>query len=124
MDLKVELGKRIQYLRNLKEISQEVFAEKIGINRNSLSKIETGKTYPKAETLEKIKEVLNIEFEDLYTFDYSEKLDLSKISEILNIENPNFNKRHLIMLKKLTLLNERDLSLLDTMLDTLVKNSV
>ena len=67
MSLKVKLGKRIQDLRNMNKYSQDKFSEKIGINRNSLSKIETGETYPKPETLEKIKDILEVDYKDLFT---------------------------------------------------------
>lgn len=53
MHLKQKLGMRIQELRKLLKYSQESFSEKIGIERTSIGKIETGLTYPKPETLEK-----------------------------------------------------------------------
>ncbi len=77
MDLRKKLGKRIQQLRKLNKFSQELFAEKIGMSRNSLSEIETGESYPKPENLECIKTALNVEFKDLFTFGNktSDKLD-------------------------------------------------
>ncbi len=63
-----QLGKRIQELRKIKGLSQEVFAEKIGIATNTLSSIETGNAFMTSQTLEKILETLNISAEDLFAF--------------------------------------------------------
>ena len=63
-----QLGKRIQELRKIKGLSQEVFAEKIGIATNTLSSIETGNAFMTSQTLEKILETLNISAEDLFSF--------------------------------------------------------
>ena len=84
MVLKLELGKRIKVLRELNKFSQEIFAEKIGINRNSLSKIETGVTYPKPETIEKIKDVLGIEYYELFLFNKSENEQFHDINMKIN----------------------------------------
>lgn len=106
MNLKTKLGKRIQYLRNLNKYSQDKFSEKIGMNRNSLSKIETGETYPKPETLEKIKQILNVDYSDLYTFN----------------ENKNEQLKSINM--KLEKINDKELCFIDALLDTLLTNSL
>ena len=88
MSLKSSLGNRIQELRKLIKLSQEELAEKIGIDRTSLAKIEAGKNYPKPETLEKIKTVLDVRYSDLFNFENTEdnklnniKLKLSKLNK-------------------------------------------
>lgn len=106
MNLKTKLGKRIQYLRNLNKYSQDKFSEKVGINRNSLSKIETGETYPKSETLERIKQVLNIDYSDLFVFN----------------ENKNDQLKNINM--KLDKISEKELCFIDALLDTLIANSI
>lgn len=106
MVLKLELGKRIKVLRELNKFSQEIFAEKIGINRNSLSKIETGVTYPKPETIEKIKDVLGIEYYELFLFNKS--------------ENEQFHDINM----KLKMLNDTELSFVNAILDTYITNKI
>ena len=43
----MKLGEKIKYLRKSKGISQEELATMLKINRNFLSRIETGKSDPK-----------------------------------------------------------------------------
>jgi len=51
MTLKQQLGQRIQILRKKCKLTQEQFAEKIGIDPKNVSKIENGNNYPSPETL-------------------------------------------------------------------------
>ena len=66
--IKKLLGAKIKSLRNEKSITQEYFAEKIGISPRSVSFIENGKNYPTPETLDAICEVLEIEPYKLFLF--------------------------------------------------------
>ena len=54
------LGENIQTIRKHRGMKQQELADKIGINMQSLSKIERGLNYPAYETLEKIMEVLDV----------------------------------------------------------------
>lgn len=54
------LGENIQIIRKHRGMKQQELANKIGINMQSLSKIERGLNYPAYETLEKIMEVLDV----------------------------------------------------------------
>ena len=54
------LGENIQTIRKHRKMKQQELADKIGINMQSLSKIERGLNYPAYETLEKIMEVLDV----------------------------------------------------------------
>ena len=67
-DLKKQLGRKIQSLRNSKGLSQLEFAEKINISISALGIIETGKGFLTADTLEKILEVLNVQPDELFSF--------------------------------------------------------
>lgn len=67
-DLKIKLGNRIKNLRKSKGITQEKLAEVINMDITSLSKIETGRNYPLAETVEKIAEALDIDIDKLFSF--------------------------------------------------------
>lgn len=62
------LGAKIKSLRNQKGITQEYFAEQIGISPRSVSFIENGKNYPAPETLGAICQILNVEPYKLFLF--------------------------------------------------------
>lgn len=82
MNLKNQLGKRIQDLRKAQNYTQERLAEKVNIDITSLSKIETGRNYPQPETLEKIANALGIEISQLFVF--SENLSKSGYIDAIN----------------------------------------
>ena len=90
MDIKKTLGKRIQYIRKSKNITQEKLAELIGINVSSISHIENGKYFPTAENLNSILFALNI-----YPYElFNKEDDLSYkelIDEMLKAMNKNEN---------------------------------
>ena len=69
MTLKKDFGKKIKELREALFLSQEAFAEKIGIHRNTLARIESGENFVSYETLEAMKEALGVEYKDLFAFD-------------------------------------------------------
>ena len=58
MSLKIQLGQKIQMLRKKRRLTQEQFAELIGIDPKNVSKIENGNNYPSAETLTSIAKAL------------------------------------------------------------------
>jgi transcriptional regulator with XRE-family HTH domain len=90
--IKKQLGKKIQNIRKAKGLSQEKLAELIGISNNSLSSIETGKSFMSFPNLERLIDVLNIKPYELFMFnnenpqkiileDLAKKLDKLKNSE-------------------------------------------
>ena len=68
MSLKELFGKKIKNLRESLFFSQETLAEKIGVHRNTLARIENGKTFPSLETIELLKNVFQIKYSDLFSF--------------------------------------------------------
>ena len=68
MSLKRELGKKIKTIREGLNLSQEKFAEQIGISANSISRIENGLTFPKSETIEKIARRAKLDYYELFMF--------------------------------------------------------
>lgn len=54
------LGENIQTIRKYRKMKQQELADAIGINMQSLSKIERGVNYPTFDTLEKIMDVLDV----------------------------------------------------------------
>ena len=60
IDVNFELGKRIQYLRKRRGMSQEDLALECKINKNYLSDMERGTRNPTIKILEKVSKGLNI----------------------------------------------------------------
>lgn len=65
MNLKKQLGKRIQELRLKNHLKQSELAEKVGIATKHQSCIETGKNYPSAELIEKYAKVFLVDVSDI-----------------------------------------------------------
>lgn len=61
----MKLGEKIKLLRKSKKISQEDLAGMLKINRNYLSRIETGKSEPNATVLKNIAKIFNIDLNSL-----------------------------------------------------------
>jgi transcriptional regulator with XRE-family HTH domain len=59
------LGKRVQFYRKQRQLSQAALAEKAGISITFLSKIERGIKYPTSETISGIANGLGVELSDL-----------------------------------------------------------
>ena len=69
MELKKQIGKKIQSIRKSNGITQEGLAEMIVIEVPSLSNIETGKYSPSIETLQKLAIALNVKIWEFYYVD-------------------------------------------------------
>jgi transcriptional regulator with XRE-family HTH domain len=64
------LGKRVKYLRRLKDLTQVQLAESTELSVNYISQIETGIACPALKTLFALAKSLNVELKDL--FDYQQ----------------------------------------------------
>ena len=87
---KMLLGQRLKELRRKKNLKQEQLAELAGFNTsNSISNIENGYNYPSLQNLEKILNILDSSFLEIFDFDHHQsKKDLrSEINKILD-NNP------------------------------------
>ena len=60
-EINKQLGKRIQYLRKQKGLSQENLAEALNIATTSVSYIETGRGFMSLNTLENLAKALEVE---------------------------------------------------------------
>jgi transcriptional regulator with XRE-family HTH domain len=65
-DLRVLLGRRIQFYRKQRQLSQAALAEKADISITFLSKIERGLKYPTSDTLSGITNGLGVEVYELF----------------------------------------------------------
>ena len=66
--LRILFGKRVRTLRNVEKISQEAFADKCGIARSYMSKVERGGANPSLDAIERIANGLAVEVADLFNF--------------------------------------------------------
>lgn len=107
--LKINLGKKIKELRRAKNLTQEQFAELIGAQPQSISILESGRSFLSAERLSKICEVLKVTPKNIFDFDVKfdtiassskiydkiiillKNMDDKDLDFILNIVN-NYNK--------------------------------
>src|SRR6202161_2825118 len=60
------LAIRIQELRDQKGISQEELAHRAGLSRTGMGFLETGKRWPRLDTLMKVADGLNITLDELF----------------------------------------------------------
>mgnify|MGYP002856129757 CR=1 FL=1 len=91
MSLKENFGKRIKLLREAAMLTQEDFAESVGIHRNTLARIEGGENFVSTDTLEDIAKALNVEVYELFMFNQTQKQDTIKALK-LNLEELNENE--------------------------------
>jgi len=66
MEIEKKVGERIRDARVNMNLTQQDLANKIGKNRMSVNRIELGETSTSIGTLNKIVEVLNIDFKQLF----------------------------------------------------------
>ncbi len=86
-ELKKLLGRRIQELRKKHGIKQEKLAELIGIAPRNMSNIETGRSFPSPENIEKISNVLNLKIKELFDFDHQQD-DIDLLTDIVTRVKP------------------------------------
>ena len=91
-----QIGKNIQKIRKERKITQENLAELINIETISMSKIETGKSYPTSENLSKIANILNVEPYELFIFENTKNTEELKQEIIHLVKNIEDDRKKLI----------------------------
>ena len=76
MNVKKDFGQRIKELRNKKGITQYQLAEMVGIDPKHMSHIETGRSFPKADLIEKFANALEIEYPELFNTQHLEDREI------------------------------------------------
>lgn len=76
MNIKKDFGRRIKELRNKKGITQYQLAEMVGIDPKHMSHIETGRSFPKADLIEKFANALEIEYPELFNTQHLEDREI------------------------------------------------
>lgn len=68
MDIKQAVGKRIRELRNKLGVSQEEFADMVGLDRTYITSVECGKRNISIVNVEKIANALNVTLSEFFNF--------------------------------------------------------
>lgn len=90
-------GKRIKELRERKKLTQERLAEKVGLDLQTISRIETGYYFTSFENLEKLANALDVAMADLFNFEHIKpKVELIKEinTELANLSEKDVQKIH------------------------------
>lgn len=72
MDSK-KIGLFIKELRQKNNMSQNILAEKIPINREAISKWENGRTIPDSSTIIRLSEIFNVSIDEIMFGEYKSK---------------------------------------------------
>lgn len=75
------LAQKIKKLRELRDLTQEHVAKELGMDQSAYSRIEKGMTKISHERLVKIATVLNVEPEDIYSFDESHVFNIKTLHQ-------------------------------------------
>ena len=73
---KKAIGENIRKIRKRNKLTQDIFAEKIGIEPSNLSNIENGKSFPSAMTIIQIQKHFEISTEEIFDTDNFKTLQL------------------------------------------------
>ncbi len=88
------LNKNVKFLRTKKGLSQQTLADKVGVDRSTISRIENNEIETTIDNAIKLAEVLKINFKDLLNKD----LSIDNPEQLNNdLENINFKE---ILIKK------------------------
>ena len=71
--MKLTIGENIRNFRKKNDLTQEAFAERLGVTYQSVSRWENGTTYPDLELLPAIAEALSVTFDELLGMPQMEK---------------------------------------------------
>ena len=80
----MKLGEKIKQLRKNKGISQEELASMLKINRNYLSRIETGKSEPTSSILKNIAEIFSVDLNSLLDITDEDNKNADKLKYIVD----------------------------------------
>ncbi len=81
-NIKSGFGKNLKIIRLSRNLTQEKLAELVDIEQRQLTRIETGKSFPSADTLQNLCIALAVPIQQLFNFDLGETTS-DKISLLL-----------------------------------------
>ncbi len=116
---------RIIQIRNEEQLSQEKFAEKIGLSRNFINQVEAGKKNISDRTISDICRVFNVNEDWLRSGAGTMKKKLTRnqeigafANEVMELEDGKFKKR---FIEALTKLDENDWEALEKIVNKIEK---
>ena len=120
------IGNRIKKIRELKNLTQEHMAEKIGVSQSTYGRFENDITELTISKLEKIAESLGCTLDDIFNFDRGNFLQNTNHSGNINSPNSIVNDKYLIeeLIKakdKIIFTLELNVALLEQRIDYLTK---
>lgn len=92
-------GKRIKELRERKKLTQERLAEKVGLDLQTISRIETGYYFTSFENLEKLANALDVTIADLFNFGHVKSKD--ELIKEINTELANSSEKDVQRIHKM-----------------------
>lgn len=83
--IKELVGARLKELRKSRGLSQADVAERINVDAKHISRLETGKTFPYAETLEALGKALDVPVKEFFEFEHleSERVNVKSFLELV-----------------------------------------
>lgn len=90
------ISKNMRYLRRLSRLSQQAFAEKVGLNRGNIASYEKGTAEPSIANVLKITKFFNVDLVDFIDTDLSEAIQKEKVELEVNDEKVKFIKESLL----------------------------
>ena len=99
MSLKEIFAKNLKELRKRNKMTQEQLAELVNVAPRHISFIETGRSFPSCELLERICKVLQVDFTEVVKTE--ENLTREELLQKLNTIVPKLNDKQLNYLVKL-----------------------
>lgn len=97
----MDLGNKIIEMRKKNNLSQEQFAEKLSVSRQTISNWENGRFYPDIDALVKISKCFKISLDDLLSYD--DKV-LDYLKESTNVVKSNKKLLYAILLNILVII--------------------
>jgi len=95
----MKFGENLKIIRKNKKMSQEELAEKVNVSRQSVSKWETGESYPEMNNILELCKIFNCKINDLV---HTEMSDISSLDEEIIMNVVKFNEQKQKQVKSLS----------------------
>ena len=97
---KEKFASNLKYLKKSRKLTQEQLAEMVGVDFRYISILETAKSFPSCDVIEKLAAALNVGYSELFDFDYDMTREQQEERLITIIKL--LDTKHLQMLYKVT----------------------
>lgn len=92
MNIKILFGKKIREYRKKNKLTQAQLAELVNVDDKHISCIESGKSFPSPDLIERLSSALELEPKDLFEFYYLQEEDDLKKDIILMLNKLSENE--------------------------------